>query len=484
MTPQDINADYIADLYGETYLAEVDPAPRRRLAVSALFPGIVVVAIASAAATWFSEHYGMPVILAGLLLGLALNFVSAEQKVHPGLDFCGTSCLRWGIVLLGTQVTAMQIGSLGPLAFAGLIGIMGVVVGAGLLGARLANQSNFAGWLAGGATAICGASAALAIYAIIGRERLNQSQFTLTLVGVALASAIAMSFYPIIAAYLDFTDRQAGFLMGAAVHDVAQALGGGYSFSESAGETATIVKLSRVALLAPAVALVGLAIGSAGSQPKSILAKLKLPWFILAFFGRGGAKLDDQRACVGGRIWSDCVQGDAVVCSYSDRDALTSRLVAKSGLASAAARHAGDADRLFRLGGVCLGDVMSETVYDLAVIGGGVNGAGIARDAAGRGAKVILLERGDLARGTSSASTKLIHGGLRYLEHYEFALVRESLIERERLWAIAPHIIWPLRFVLPHQKGIRPAWLVRLGLFLLRPYWRAQTLAANAEPEP
>ena len=109
---------------------------------------------------------------------------------------------------------------------------------------------------------------------------------------------------------------------------------------------------------------------------------------------------------------------------------------------------------------------MSETIYDLAVIGGGINGAGIARDAAGRGAKVILLERGDLARGTSSASTKLIHGGLRYLEHYEFALVRESLIERERLWAIAPHIIWPLRFVLPHQKGIRPAWLVRLGLFL------------------
>jgi len=109
---------------------------------------------------------------------------------------------------------------------------------------------------------------------------------------------------------------------------------------------------------------------------------------------------------------------------------------------------------------------MSDEIYDLAVIGGGVNGVGIARDAAGRGAKVILLEQGDLARGTSSASTKLIHGGLRYLEHFEFALVRESLIERERLWSIAPHIIWPLRFVLPHQKGIRPAWMVRIGLFL------------------
>ena len=104
--------------------------------------------------------------------------------------------------------------------------------------------------------------------------------------------------------------------------------------------------------------------------------------------------------------------------------------------------------------------------YDLAVIGGGVNGAGIARDAAGRGAKVLLLEAGDLARGTSSASTKLIHGGLRYLEHYEFALVHEALAEREALWRIAPHVIWPMRFVLPHAKGLRPAWLLRLGLFL------------------
>ena len=106
------------------------------------------------------------------------------------------------------------------------------------------------------------------------------------------------------------------------------------------------------------------------------------------------------------------------------------------------------------------------TLFDLAVIGGGVNGAGIARDAAGRGAKVLLLERGDLATGTSSNSTKLIHGGLRYLEHYEFALVRESLSEREVLWGIAPHIIWPLRFILPHRPGLRPRWLLRLGLFL------------------
>ena len=110
---------------------------------------------------------------------------------------------------------------------------------------------------------------------------------------------------------------------------------------------------------------------------------------------------------------------------------------------------------------------MEKTAHDLFVIGGGINGSGIARDAVGRGYSVALAEMNDFASGTSSGATKLIHGGLRYLEHYEFRLVRESLMEREVLWAMAPHIIWPMRFVLPYQKGgIRPAWLIRLGLFL------------------
>jgi glycerol-3-phosphate dehydrogenase len=104
--------------------------------------------------------------------------------------------------------------------------------------------------------------------------------------------------------------------------------------------------------------------------------------------------------------------------------------------------------------------------YDLIIIGGGINGAGIARDAAGRGLKVLLVEQGDLAQATSSASTKLIHGGLRYLEYFEFRLVAEALAERETLLAIAPHIVWPLEFVLPHEKHLRPAWMIRAGLFL------------------
>jgi glycerol-3-phosphate dehydrogenase len=104
--------------------------------------------------------------------------------------------------------------------------------------------------------------------------------------------------------------------------------------------------------------------------------------------------------------------------------------------------------------------------WDVLVVGGGINGAGIARDAAGRGLSVALCEQGDLGQFTSSASTKLIHGGLRYLEHYEFGLVRKALREREVLLGIAPHIIWPMRFVMPHVRELRPAWMIRAGLFL------------------
>ncbi|UKV15313.1 glycerol-3-phosphate dehydrogenase [Thalassospiraceae bacterium SW-3-3] len=130
--------------------------------------------------------------------------------------------------------------------------------------------------------------------------------------------------------------------------------------------------------------------------------------------------------------------------------------------------------------------------YDLLVVGGGINGAGIARDAAGRGLSVLLVEQRDLASATSSSSTKLIHGGLRYLEHYEFRLVREALQEREVLLAAAPHIIWPLTFVLPHHKGLRPKWMLRAGLFLYDhlakrkrlPASRALSLNGTAEGKP
>src|SRR5690242_8067572 len=118
-------------------------------------------------------------------------------------------------------------------------------------------------------------------------------------------------------------------------------------------------------------------------------------------------------------------------------------------------------------------------IYDLAVVGGGINGVGIAADAAGRKLAVFLCERDDLASHTSSASSKLIHGGLRYLEHYEFRLVREALAEREVLLSKAPHIIKPMRFILPHRPELRPAWMIRAGLFLYDHLGKRKRLAGS-----
>lgn len=277
---------YGGDLFGEIELArsgEAESATPARERDTVL-PGLAVCGVAAAAAAWLSEHYGFPIILLGLLIGLSLNFVAREPRTHLGLDFASRTCLRWGIVLLGMQVTLGQIGSLGLEPFLALGVVMAVTFGAGLVGARLGGQSRYVGLLAGGATAICGASAALALYGIIGKQRLSQAQFALTLVGISLASAFAMSLYPLLAGSLGLSDQEAGFLIGASIHDVAQAIGGGYAFSDPAGSYATIVKLSRVALLAPVVALVGLAIGTAdGAGEQSWWRRFSLPWFIAGF---------------------------------------------------------------------------------------------------------------------------------------------------------------------------------------------------------
>jgi len=269
------------DLFGELHLAQTmaGTAPK-----GSFFPGLAACAAASAAAAWLSDHYGFPIILLGLLVGLALNFISANEATHRGLDFASRTFLRFGIIVLGLQVTFAQIAILGPVPFAALIVIMILTMGAGFLGARLSGQTPYAGLLAGGATAICGASAALALYGVIGRQRLSQAQFALTLVGVSLASALAMTLYPLLAAQSGLSDAQAGFLIGASVHDVAQAIGGGYAFSDAAGASATIVKLARVALLAPVVALVGLLLKPEDGRDTRLWRRLALPWFIVAFF--------------------------------------------------------------------------------------------------------------------------------------------------------------------------------------------------------
>jgi uncharacterized integral membrane protein (TIGR00698 family) len=269
-----------ADLYGEMQL---DANPPARRGWRDYLPGILVTAIAALAAGWLADHYAAPLVLMGLLIGLALSFVSQDRRTHAGLDLMSQTALRVGIVLVGARITAQQLVELGPWPFALLVLIMLAVILVTVATARLFAQDRHAALLAGGATAICGASAALALYSLIGDKRVDQARFTLTLVGITVASALAMTLYPVLAAELGLSDAQAGFLIGASIHDVAQAIGGGFSFSPAAGEVATIVKLTRVALLAPMLMLVALWLGRSGEGRGSARIPLRLPWFIIGF---------------------------------------------------------------------------------------------------------------------------------------------------------------------------------------------------------
>lgn len=275
---------FAGDLFGEIYQAEIT-AEKRASRIAAFVPGCILAAIASLAAMWLSDQYGMPAILLGLLIGLALNFLSDHPKTGAGLDFVARHGLRAGIILLGLQVTLMQIGDMGWLPFLGLFAIMAASFAAGIAGAAVSGQSRYAGILAGGATAICGASAALALYGVIGKDRLDQARFTVVLVGVALASAIALSAYPALTAMLGLDDVHAGYVIGASIHDAGQAIGGGFAISDTAGAQATIVKLTRIALLAPIVFIVAIWIGSGTAEAGTGgWRKMALPPFIIAFF--------------------------------------------------------------------------------------------------------------------------------------------------------------------------------------------------------
>ncbi|WP_425231195.1 YeiH family protein [Sphingomonas sp.] len=264
-----------ADLYGDLLYAEASP----RRGWRSYAPGLTIVALGTLAAGFLSDHYGAPPTLMALLIGLALNFLSADVRLHPGLAFASRSLLRWGIVLVGVRVTGAQVVALGPVALVCVIGIVAATMGMGVLAARRLGLDSAFGTLAGGAVAICGASAAMALATTLGEKRVSQAQLTLVLVGISAMSAGAMVSYPLLAHALRYTDLQAGFLLGASIHDVAQALGAGYAFSPGAGQIAAIVKLTRVALLAPVLAVV------AATLPRDERGKgVGVPWFVVGFF--------------------------------------------------------------------------------------------------------------------------------------------------------------------------------------------------------
>lgn len=262
--------------------APVGTAARSRFNAAALRtygPGLAVALVATMAAGLLAEKFGLPLVLLALLAGLSLNFVGRDDCVKQGLSLATGPCLRIGIVLMGLRVSVVQLVDLGWLAWLCVALIITATITVGVLVARRMGSSFEFGILCAGAVAICGGSAAAAIGACLGERHLARSDLAQVLVGISIASALAMFTYPAIAQMLMLTDRQAGFLLGASIHDVAQSIGAGYAFSPQAGQVAAIVKLSRVALLP--VVLLGLASWKHGTGSSGTV---QAPWFVLGFF--------------------------------------------------------------------------------------------------------------------------------------------------------------------------------------------------------
>jgi len=256
-----------------------------------LLPGLAISAVVAVAAMFLSEHYGAPVMLFALLLGMALNFLTQEEggqknRSAAGIGFTAQQVLRLGVALLGLRITADQVMALGwqPIAMVVLAVALTIVVGIAL--ARLMGFQMFFGLLTGGAVAICGASAALALSAAMPAHPRKEQATLFTVIGVSTLSTLAMVLYPMLTQWLGMTPVQAGYFIGGTIHDVAQVVGAGYSLSHEAGDAATLVKLMRVAMLLPVIALAAwlarrqmLASGEAMGGPRPPL----LPWFAVAF---------------------------------------------------------------------------------------------------------------------------------------------------------------------------------------------------------
>lgn len=249
-------------------------------AAHALTPGIILATMIALASSYLSEHYGGPAMLFALLIGMAFNHLAEDAKMRMGIAFSSRELLRIGVALLGVRITFEQIGDLGLAT--GLLVVSGVAFAlvAGYFVARALDIKRDCAILYAGAVAICGASAALAIASVLPNRAHIESNTLVTVAGVTALSTLAMIIYPMITAALSLADLDAGVFIGATIHDVAQVIGAGYIVSDTAGETAAVVKLLRVACLLPAVAVIGVLFreqsGSKGGMPAP-------PLFLIAF---------------------------------------------------------------------------------------------------------------------------------------------------------------------------------------------------------
>lgn len=248
-----------------------------------LFPGMVSAVTVALAAKFISEHYGAPVMLMALLLGMAFTFLAEPQSTTAqGIEFASKKLLRFGVALLGLGITVQQIAAAGLPVVGITLGGVALTIGAGVLLARLSGRSLPFGLLTGGAVAICGASAALAISSVLPKDDPTHERDTVfTVIAVTALSTLAMIVYPMIGSAFGLSDHAMGVFFGATIHDVAQVVGAGYSVSDEAGATATFVKLLRVALLVPVVVTLSLCFARHPGARQG--GKLPIPFFVLGF---------------------------------------------------------------------------------------------------------------------------------------------------------------------------------------------------------
>ena len=263
--------------------AEVTWTAQAKSKSQELFPGIAVAVIVAVTAQFLAEHYATPAMLLALLLGIAVSFLGEEGKTVPGIAFSARTLLRLGIAFLGVRVSMMLMMQLGWDLIALVVGGVVATIGFGLLVARFFGHKWRFALLTAGSVAICGASAAMAISAILPRDERSEERLIFTVMGVTVLSTIAMIAYPILAKFLALSPTQAGVFLGGTIHDVAQVVGAGFSISEQTGDTATLVKLMRVAMLAPVVLVASLMIRSFAELPKDGTRPPLLPGFVVAF---------------------------------------------------------------------------------------------------------------------------------------------------------------------------------------------------------
>ena len=250
--------------------------------IRTLAPGVVVSLIVGAAASFLSEHYAAPVMLFALLLGMALNFLAVYGPCKAGIEFTARTVLRLGVALLGMRITLDQIASLGWKPVALVVTLVAVTILVSVVVAKALGFSRLFGMLTGGATAICGASAALALAAALPQHPRKEHATLFTVIGVSALSTLAMILYPMIAQWLHLSPAQAGVFLGATIHDVAQVVGAGYSMSTETGDIATVVKLMRVAMLVPVIVCAAMITRRQGLEAGGQRPPL-LPWFAVGF---------------------------------------------------------------------------------------------------------------------------------------------------------------------------------------------------------